>query len=402
MNKKLLLVTMKKEVNGSGEEKDTIAKALSSSDFMIRKVLPGNTISIELNPDQNMEEALLQLKNSDDVLDVEEDIIYTKADINGGAIRHFLFLLSRMFRKTKRTDVLKKKNFSKSDEILINKKLWGLLKIHADESLSNGYLGEDVKIGIIDTGCQSDHINLKDKIAKGANTIGAGAICNKYEDDNGHGTHVSGTICAIGDNGIYGVAPKCKLYIAKALDDKGSGTTSDIVEAIYWCIEQDVKVISMSLGTVRESKIMKRALEEAAKQGIIVVCATGNSNQDVDYPAKFDTTIAVGATTINDKRAWFSNYGRALIEHGVVAPGTNIYSTYIGGKYKYLNGTSMATPHVAAVASVLYSFYPKNKENALKIFKMIRSAADRIVSVSNEEQGAGQVNIVKALNDIVG
>jgi subtilisin family serine protease len=209
--------------------------------------------------------------------------------------------------------------------------------------------GEGSKVGIIDTGIDTDHQDLKLNI-KGVYNSFDGS--QKIEDKEGHGTHCAGII---GANGILtGVAPKTDLYIVKALNDKGEGTEDSLIRGIEWCIEQNVDVISMSLGAQSGSKRLQAALRRAVEKDIIPICAAGNDAKgnktkiSIDYPAKYPETIAVGAIDLKSQIANFSSIGNV----DVVSFGVNIISTFKDNSYAVLSGTSMATPYIAGSATL--------------------------------------------------
>lgn len=209
--------------------------------------------------------------------------------------------------------------------------------------------GEGTKVGIIDTGIDIDHQDLKLNIKNGYNSFNGS---DRIEDREGHGTHCAGII---GANGILtGVAPKTDLYIVKALNDKGEGTEESLIRGIEWCIDQDVDVISMSLGAQTGSKKLQEALKRAVAKDIIPICAAGNDAKgnktkiSIDYPAKYPETIAVGAIDLNNQIANFSSIGNI----DIVSFGVNIISTFKDNSYAVLSGTSMATPYIAGSTSL--------------------------------------------------
>lgn len=179
-------------------------------------------------------------------------------------------------------------------------------------------------------------------------------------DDNGHGTHTAGTIGAVGNNGIgvAGVNWHVKLMALKFLDANGSGYTSDAVEALQYATRMGVKVSNNSWGGGGYSQTLYDAINAAKAVGHLFVAAAGNSGTNNDttpaYPASYtlDNVIAVAAIDGNAARASFSNYGAASVDLG--APGVNILSTTPNNNYSYYSGTSMATPHVAGAAALLY------------------------------------------------
>lgn len=235
---------------------------------------------------------------------------------------------------------------------------WGIAKINANNLWATN-TGVGIKVAIIDTGIDQDHPDLAANIKGGQNfvTVRGRIDPNKWDDDNGHGTHVAGIVAAIDNSiGVIGVAPGASLYGVKVLDKAGSGYVSSIINGINWSINNGIQVINMSLGTSSDVQSLHDACDIAYQAGIVVVAAAGNSgdanpDNDVNYPARYSSVIAVAATDSNNLRASWSSDG---IEVAVAAPGVSIYSTYKGGGYSTLSGTSMASPHVAgAVALVL-------------------------------------------------
>ncbi|HTG71458.1 MAG TPA: S8 family peptidase [Candidatus Udaeobacter sp.] len=247
--------------------------------------------------------------------------------------------------------------------------------------------GKSIKVAIIDTGI-AGHPNLR--IAGGSNTING----RSFADDNGHGTHVAGIISAIGIAGkITGTAPAVKLYAVKALNKNGEGFVSDIIEGINWCIKNRMHVINMSFGILgsNSSNTLHNAIKRAAKQGIVIVASAGNSGSasgQIDEPASFAETIAVAASTRLNKIASFSSRGRGI---GLSAPGENILSTWLNGKYIKLSGTSMAAPHVTGGAALLLAGKPGLSANAVKT--RLRKRALKLKNYSSLAQGAGLMQL---------
>ena len=233
---------------------------------------------------------------------------------------------------------------------------WGIAKVEAPKAWEQGYTGAGVKVGIIDTG-----IALHDDliIAGGANFVDT---ASSFYDDNGHGTHVAGTVAAL-DNGIgvIGVAPQVQLYAIKVLNSEGSGYLSDIIEGIDFAISAQLDIINMSLGTSTDSPALHTAVDAAYNHGILVVASAGNSGKrvitvdNVGYPAKYDSAIAVAATDVNNLRATFSSTGPAV---EVAAPGVYVRSTYLNNGYATMSGTSMAAPHVSGHLALLVQAFP--------------------------------------------
>jgi thermitase len=262
-----------------------------------------------------------------------------------------------------------------------------------------------VKVGIVDTGIQASHPDLGGKVANCAQSRGllgllAGTIREgSCADDNGHGTHVAGTITANANNGIgvTGVAFNSPLAICKALGGAlGTGNTSDVANCITWVHDKGAKVISMSLGG-GDSTTLKNAVDYAwqggAAAGSVLVAAAGNDGDGtLNYPAAYGNVVSVAATDDTDARASFSN-ANADVE--VAAPGVDVLSTYNDGGYTTLSGTSMATPHVAGVTAVIRDLNPT--ATAAQVVARLDAAVDDLGPAGRDQQfGFGRVNLQKA------
>lgn len=226
---------------------------------------------------------------------------------------------------------------------------WGIDRIDAELVWPGGDTGNGVKVGIIDTGIDIKHPDLIDNIKGGVSTVW---YTTSFNDDNGHGTHVSGIVAAVDNTiGVVGAAPKTWLYGIKVLDRTGSGYLSDVIEGIQWAIVNGMQVVNMSLGTSADIQSFHDAVAAAKNAGIVVVAAAGNSGGAVNFPAAYPEAIAVSATDQNNVIASWSSRGP---EVDLAAPGVSIYSTYKGSTYKTLSGTSMAAPHVAGSVALVF------------------------------------------------
>jgi subtilisin family serine protease len=281
----------------------------------------------------------------------------------------------------------------------------GVRRMRAVDKTNNA-AGENV--AVIDTGIDLDHPDLAANIVGGTN-CSKGSRSN-YDDANGHGTHVAGVIAAA-DNGagVVGVAPEAKLWAVRVLDSGGSGSTSDVICGIDYVDSKSpakdgpITVANMSLGGwgaddgncgATNADAMHAAICRAVTDGVTFVVAAGNSTTDVSQmrPAGYDEVLTVtaladsdgqpcaagSATTYaaDDTFASFSNFALSAADqaHVIAAPGVGIYSTYKGGGYATLNGTSMASPHVAGAAALYLAAHPGATPSAVR--SALRSAAE--------------------------
>lgn len=215
-----------------------------------------------------------------------------------------------------------------------------------------------IKVAVLDTGVDHRLLDLKGKVdvANAKNFVDPNGEGDAI-DDHGHGTHVAGVIGATRDNGVSmrGIVPNVSILPVKVLDAGGSGDTDQIALGIKYAVDAGAKVINMSLGG-NESRTLGYMLKYAYDRGVVIVAATGNDAQSrVSYPASSKYTISVGATNAFGIVSDYSNYGIGV---DVVAPGSKVASLVPDGNVVYMDGTSMATPHVAAAVALLKSYHP--------------------------------------------
>ncbi|MBL8765103.1 MAG: S8 family serine peptidase [Phycisphaerae bacterium] len=278
-----------------------------------------------------------------------------------------------------------------------------------------------VVIGCIDTGIRKTHEDLSaniwtnpgDSTVNGVDNDGNGyrddtwgwnfyANTNNPNDDNGHGSHTAGTVGAQGNNGkgVAGVAWNCKLAALKFLGSTGSGSTSGAIAAINYCVGKGIKVSNNSWGGPGSSSL-STAISNARAAGHLLVVAAGNSGVNIDtsptYPASYtyDNIISVAAVNNDFGRASFSNYGASSVDLG--APGVMVASCYNSSNsaYVYMDGTSMATPHVTGVAALVWSRYPSwtYAQVRSRILSTVRPAA----SLSGKCTTGGVLNAANAV-----
>lgn len=232
---------------------------------------------------------------------------------------------------------------------------WNLSKIRAAQAWDITVGSPTTIIAIVDTGVDAAHPDLQGKVLPGVDFVNGD---NDPTDDQGHGTHVAGTAAAVTDNGlgIAGVAWEAKILPIKALSASGAGAHSWIANGIVWATDHGAHVINLSLGGPYTSATLHQAVEYAWDHGVVVVAAAGNGNtSNPTYPAAYENVIGVSATTQNDQRASFSNYGSYI---SVASPGVSILGTIRDDRYQAWSGTSMASPHVAGLVALLKSIHP--------------------------------------------
>jgi len=280
-----------------------------------------------------------------------------------------------------------------------------------------------VVVAVTDTGVAYNHEDLAPNMwtnpaeipGNGMDDDGNGLIddvfgYNAYDgngdpmDLQGHGTHCAGTIGARGDNGvgITGVAWNVRLMAGKFLGPNG-GTTSDAITVIEYALKNGADIISASWGGGGYSQALKNAIAACANAGIPFVAAAGNSGTNNDslphYPSSFDlpNIVAVAATNANDELTGFSCFGRNSVD--IAAPGWQIWSTYIGGtsSYRFLHGTSMATPHVSGALALARAEFPTAGVDEL-IDRLYRSV-DTKAALDGKVATAGRLNLYRLLTD---
>ena len=289
--------------------------------------------------------------------------------------------------------------------------LWGMPQISAPSAWDNFTGSSTVVVGVVDTGIDYTHPDLKENIWKNPGEIASDGIDNDengYVDDvygwdfvsednnpmdvQSHGTHVAGTIGAVGNNGlgVAGVNWNVELVALKVFNDSGSGYDSDAIKAINYANNMGINILNNSWGSYSYNK----TLEDAIKAyGGLFIASAGNSSVNTDinhhYPSGYhcDNIISVAAT--NSKDILQFNYGAETVD--IAAPGVSIYSTIPNGKYASKNGTSMASPHVAGAAALLMGYYPDLTTSELK--ELILDSVDKIPDLLDKVSTGGRLNI---------
>lgn len=256
----------------------------------------------------------------------------------------------------------------------------------------------NVRIAVLDSGIDTTHADLDGNIETAVSFLTGNT---NPGDKFGHGTPVAALIAAEANNGvgIAGVCWTCKIVSVRVLGDSNTGTLGDLVEALRWTAKQGVRIINMSLGfgTSDPGSVLQSAIQYVNDQGILMVAAAGNSgSSSMDYPARYDQVMAVGAIDpTTDQRAAFSSYKDGL---ELMAPGVSMFSDSFGGAANILigDGTSFASPLVAGVAGLVWSEEPSLTRD--EVFNRINSSAKDLGTPGWDEQtGFGCVDAAGAL-----
>lgn len=266
--------------------------------------------------------------------------------------------------------------------------------------------GSGVKVAVIDTGIDKNHpdINVAGGVGFADRNPFVVKATTKWNDDNGHGTHVAGIIGALDNSiGVVGAAPDVSLYAVKVLNKDGSGYVSDIIAGIDWSVRENMDIASMSLGGPGYSQAFQDAINVANESGVLIIAAAGNegdgeiSTPETSYPAAYDNVVAVAATDRNNNVAGFSNSGNYV---DIAAPGVNIRSTWNDGLYNTISGTSMACPHVTGVAAlVLVKDTTQSPDDVAAI--LTSTATDLGIGGFDNSYGNGLVNASAAVAAVV-
>lgn len=310
------------------------------------------------------------------------------------------------YKKDKDVEYAEPNYIAKVSELTNDPKLsdgtqWGMFKTQAAASGSSAwnYAKSDVsvKVAILDTGIDQDHSDLSSKIVSNKNCTSSTTVDDLY----GHGTHVAGIAAAVTNNttGVAGMGYNARLMNVKVLGDDGSGAYSWIADCLTWAADNGASVVNMSLGGSFNSQTLQNAVNYAWNKGVVLSAAAGNSgSQSPSYPAYYANVIAVAATDSNDRKASWSNFGKWV---DVAAPGVSIYSTLpnhansIGTlNYGSLSGTSMASPHVAGLAALIWpTTYGGSNVN---VRKQIEATSDKI-SGTGKYWTYGRINALRAV-----
>lgn len=299
---------------------------------------------------------------------------------------------------------------------------YGLEQIQAEQVWSQGYRGQNIIVGVVDSRVDISHQQLRNQIAinvgdipgNGIDDDGNGIVDDTYGANffsnpaansqmSDHGTHVAGVISADPNSGsISGVAPESKIVPSAFLEASGGGTLGDAILAMQYAASRGARIINASWGGNGCADVLAGALSELSRRGVLMVVAAGNSGLDVDYndffPASFDLTsqVTVAASDFMNLMPAWSNHGFKKVH--LTAPGVGIYSTGRNNSYLTMDGTSMAAPFVAGAAAVIWSAKPNATANQVK--QALFSGADVISGRNSKTLTRGRLNLSRSLDEL--
>jgi thermitase len=273
---------------------------------------------------------------------------------------------------------------------------WGMVRVQAPQAWEVTTGSATVNIAILDTGVDLDHPDLANKIISNINFSSSPTV----DDVHGHGTHVAGIAAAVTNNGIgvAGLGYSAAIMNVKVMGDSGTGTYSAIASGIIWAADNGADVINLSLGGSSASSILEDAVNYAWSKGVVVVAAAGNNGgTTLLYPAGYTNCMAVAATDAIDGKASWSNYGDWV---DVAAPGVCIYSTLKDNSYGYKSGTSMASPHVAGLAALVFATVSDANGDG-KLNDEVRSRIEaNCDDIGLSGIGHGRINAARAVGSV--
>jgi thermitase len=273
---------------------------------------------------------------------------------------------------------------------------WGMVKVQAPHAWDVTSGSASINIAILDTGVDLDHPDLASKIVSNINFSSSPTV----DDVHGHGTHVAGIAAAVTNNGIgvAGLGYSAAVMNVKVMGDSGTGTYSAIALGIIWAADNGADVINLSLGGSSASSILEDAVNYAWSKGVVVVAAAGNNGgTTLLYPAGYTNCMAVAATDAIDGKASWSNYGDWV---DVAAPGVCIYSTLKDNNYGYKSGTSMASPHVAGLAALVFATVSDANGDG-KLNDEVRSRIEaNCDDIGLSGIGHGRINAARAVGSV--
>lgn len=389
---------------------------------LLEKSYKGSFQVVSFNGDKTMEDLIKDIIDDGRVDYVEPNQIsqasYVPNDPYFTTYQWNFFSKGRLFTGAASGNVQTASNYGIQVE-----SAWDLFKPTNTASTAK-YPGEGIKVAVIDTGiAYANYISIGGTISSSTaykkapdleGTIFDSANAKNFTvypytnlaiDDHSHGTHVCGTIAqatsTVTPLGCAGVAYKATILPIKVLNKYGSGTNAMVANGIYWAADKGAKIINLSLGSRYGDNTIYNAIRYAYNKGIVIVCASGNNGSSVSYPAAYATEcIAVGATNFYGQRCSFSNFGSSL---DIVAPGQNVVQQTLTSSsnlslFSYLSwaGTSMASPHVAGAAALVWSKNPTFTRDQVKT-ALLNTARDLGATGFDNYYGKGLLDVNAAV-----
>ena len=276
----------------------------------------------------------------------------------------------------------------------LEERQWGYQRLGGSSIAPYGAETDGLTVAVVDTGVDARHPDFGQRVLPGYDFVANQPMAVPY-DDNGHGTHVAGVIAAVSGNseGIAGLT-SARILPVKVLDETGYGDDALVGRGIVWAVDQGADIVNLSLGTYDDNPALRASIEYAESEGVAVVAAAGNdgANGPTMYPAAYPQALAVAATTPTDTRAVFSTAGSYV---DVAAPGQGIISTFPGGRYVTMSGTSMAAPHAAGSLALVAQSRDVSVRDAVEL--VLSTAIDLGASGVDREYGRGLVNLPVAM-----
>ena len=266
---------------------------------------------------------------------------------------------------------------------------------------NQGYTGEGMVVGVVDSGIDYNHPMFGNRIIEGYNFSNDGNPADDIFDYNYHGTAVTSLISGkYMDYRRYGVAPDSKIIVAKSMNASGKGSLTAIANGINYCVEKNVDVINCSVGSADNATVLENAVRNAVAKGIPVVVASGNdghndtngSIREISYPASYDDAICVGAMDKEFNITGFSNSNEFV---DFVAPGKQILTAYPSNKYALCEGTSFACPLVSGILLLLKQKFIddfRRLPNEAELYGMLMRYTRELQGVSRYMQGHGYID----------
>ncbi|MFC0216310.1 S8 family peptidase [Paenibacillus chartarius] len=305
---------------------------------------------------------------------------------------HFFYVTNDVIMKTE-TDMSGSEASLQPNDYLYARYQWNLPITDTNQGWAVNKGDKNVPVAVVDTGVDIHHSDLQGNLLTGYNVVNPDT---DPLDDVGHGTHVAGVISALVNNGlgVAGMTWYNPVMPVKVLDSSGSGSTYAVAQGVIWATDHGAKVINMSLGNYADAQFLHDAIRYAYDHDVVLIAASGNDNTErPGFPAAYPEVFAVAATDSNNNKAAFSNYGDYI---DVAAPGVSIASTYPHNQYAALSGTSMACPHVTALAALIRSTNPLLKNT--EVMDIMRQSARDIGTPGKDAYfGYGLIDVVKAV-----